>query len=384
MSSMPRSKPLNGSSGEGVLSLDQCRSDEVLAEDEFIRTLCLERKRTERSRRKFVLMLLESDCLLRTRAKARPLDSILFTLIRSTRTTDVTGWYKEGAILGVIFTEIGATDDGTVIKALLTKITKALSETLSIEQINEIRLSFHIFPEAADTGYPGSPSDSSLYPELGRDEARNASHIVKRFMDIVGSIAALVLSSPLLLAIAVAIKLTSRGSVLFRQERIGKTGKRFTFLKFRSMSAKNDPAIHQEYVRQLIAGKPGTDQNGGGPQVYKLMNDPRVTAIGRILRRTSLDELPQFLNVLKGEMSLVGPRPPVPYEFECYDIWHRRRLLSVKPGITGMWQVGGRSSVKFDEMVRLDLKYASSWSPWLDVKILLRTPRAVLSGDGAY
>jgi lipopolysaccharide/colanic/teichoic acid biosynthesis glycosyltransferase len=150
------------------------------------------------------------------------------------------------------------------------------------------------------------------------------------------------------------------------------------------MYAKNDPAIHQEYVRQLIAGGPGAEQNGRDSKVYKLTNDPRVTAVGKFLRRTSLDELPQLLNVLKGEMSLVGPRPPVPYEFDCYDIWHRRRLQTVKPGITGMWQVAGRSRVSFDEMVRLDLEYARSWSLWLDIKILLRTPRAVFSGEGAY
>ena len=114
--------------------------------------------------------------------------------------------------------------------------------------------------------------------------------------------------------------------------------------------------------------------------VYKIKNDPRVTPVGRFLRKTSLDELPQFFNVLRGEMSLVGPRPPIPYEVEAYDIWHRRRFLEVKPGITGLWQVEGRSRIKFDEMVRLDLKYAKTWSPWLDIKILLRTPHGCLAG----
>jgi lipopolysaccharide/colanic/teichoic acid biosynthesis glycosyltransferase len=117
--------------------------------------------------------------------------------------------------------------------------------------------------------------------------------------------------------------------------------------------------------------------------VYKLTADPRITPIGRFLRKTSLDELPQFFNVLKGEMSLVGPRPPVSYEFESYGLWHRQRLSSVKPGITGLWQVDGRSRVTFDEMVRLDIRYARSWSLWLDLKILVQTPRAVVSGIGA-
>ncbi len=124
------------------------------------------------------------------------------------------------------------------------------------------------------------------------------------------------------------------------------------------------------------------EQNG--QTTFKLTRDPRVTPIGRFLRRTSLDELPQFFNVLLGEMSLVGPRPPIAYEFEAYDIWHKRRLLAVKPGITGLWQVKGRSRVTFDEMVRLDLRYASSWSLWLDIKILLETPRAVIGGVGAF
>src|SRR2546422_5417446 len=121
-----------------------------------------------------------------------------------------------------------------------------------------------------------------------------------------------------------------------------------------------------------------------GRAIYKLTNDPRLTRLGRFLRKTSLDELPQFLNVLRGEMSMVGPRPPIPYELEAYDIWHRRRLLDVQPGITGLWQVSGRSRLPFDDMVRLDLKYARAWSLWLDLKILLRTPHAVFSGEGAY
>jgi lipopolysaccharide/colanic/teichoic acid biosynthesis glycosyltransferase len=151
------------------------------------------------------------------------------------------------------------------------------------------------------------------------------------------------------------------------------------------MECVNDPRIHREYVRKFIAGK--ADPAGVGDNqnvVYKIQDDPRVTRVGKFLRKTSLDELPQFINVLKGEMSLVGPRPPIPYELEAYQIWHRRRVLEAKPGITGLWQVNGRSRLKFDDMVRLDLQYAKTWSLWLDIKILLQTPRAVLFGAGAY
>ena len=152
------------------------------------------------------------------------------------------------------------------------------------------------------------------------------------------------------------------------------------------MHVNSDDAIHREYTKKLITENKATEENSDGAHapVYKIRNDPRITPIGEFLRKTSLDELPQLLNVLTGEMSLVGPRPPIPYEFENYDIWHRYRLLKVKPGITGLWQVTGRSSTTFDEMVRLDLKYIQEWSLWLDFKILLLTPWAVIKGKGAY
>jgi lipopolysaccharide/colanic/teichoic acid biosynthesis glycosyltransferase len=150
------------------------------------------------------------------------------------------------------------------------------------------------------------------------------------------------------------------------------------------MVADNDPKIHQEYVENFISGKVKEEtENQSNGVVYKIKDDPRVTAVGRLLRRTSLDELPQFWNVLIGEMSLVGPRPPVPYEFVVYDLWHQRRVLEAKPGVTGLWQVMGRSRTTFDEMVRMDLRYCQRWSLWLDIKILLATPVAVFKGSGA-
>jgi lipopolysaccharide/colanic/teichoic acid biosynthesis glycosyltransferase len=205
-------------------------------------------------------------------------------------------------------------------------------------------------------------------------------------MDIVGSLVAFVLFAPLFLAIAVAIKLTSKGPVFFRQERIGQYGKPFVLLKFRSMHINNDTSVHKQWFENFYSGKaqrhPSTGSNGNGS--FKLPNDPRVTRMGRLLRRTSMDELPQFFNVLKGEMSLVGPRPPIGYEVDAYQAWHRGRILQAKPGITGLWQVNGRSRVAFDDMVRLDLTYARTWSIWLDIQILLKTPAAVFFGEGAY
>ncbi|HBI24017.1 MAG TPA: glycosyl transferase, partial [Nitrospiraceae bacterium] len=171
------------------------------------------------------------------------------------------------------------------------------------------------------------------------------------------------------------------------QERIGQYGERFTFLKFRTMYINNDPKVHQEYINKFILEQKSYDTNekkGNKDEVFKIKDDPRVTFVGKFLRKTSLDELPQFLNVLKGEMSIVGPRPPVPYEVKIYDIWHKRRLMEVKPGITGLWQTKGRSSTTFDEMVRLDIRYIIGWSVWLDIKIILLTPWVVLTGKGAY
>jgi lipopolysaccharide/colanic/teichoic acid biosynthesis glycosyltransferase len=152
--------------------------------------------------------------------------------------------------------------------------------------------------------------------------------------------------------------------------------------KFRSMRADADPLLHRQYVESFIQA--GAQRPDGGETICKIVKDPRVTSVGHFLRRSSLDEVPQFWNVLMGEMSLVGPRPPLPYEVARYKSWHRRRVLDAKPGITGLWQVTGRSRTTFDEMVRLDLRYARSYGVWTDVKILLATPKAVLSGKGAH
>jgi exopolysaccharide biosynthesis polyprenyl glycosylphosphotransferase len=249
-----------------------------------------------------------------------------------------------------------------------------------------VHLSFHCFPEEWHDRETALPAIVQMYPDLAqRDEGKTMARVIKRAMDLVGSCLGLIALSPMFLGIAVAIKLSSPGPVLFRQRRIGQHGVPFTFVKFRSMYTANDSAIHKEYVKRLIAGNVhGGVSEAGDTVVYKITEDPRVTRVGRFLRRTSLDELPQLLNVLRGEMSLVGPRPPIPYEVDSYDIWHRRRVLEVKPGITGLWQVNGRSALPFDDMVRLDLKYAEVWSVWLDIKILLQTPHAVVSRDGAY
>jgi lipopolysaccharide/colanic/teichoic acid biosynthesis glycosyltransferase len=206
---------------------------------------------------------------------------------------------------------------------------------------------------------------------------------LKRAFDLALAVPALVVLSPVLAAIAILIRLDSRGPAIYRQQRIGLNGRPFIMLKFRSMRAEADPVTHQAHVARLIQKNLGpTELPGGGSASLKLAPDPRITRVGAIIRKTSLDELPQLFNVLRGEMSLVGPRPPIAYEVELYQDWHKRRLAAT-PGMTGLWQVSGRNRVSFEEMVRMDLDYIERQSLWLDLQLLAQTPLAVISGGGA-
>lgn len=350
----------------------------ILDEFHFVRMLRVERNRTERSGKPFMLMLLSGSEMFQS---SSDLADIVTAVAGSTRETDTLGWYESGSVLGILFTELGTTER-VAIEKIVQKVTGALRAQL--ESDSELTVTYHVFPE--DVGAHGKhETDIRLYPDLEKQAAsKKGAQALKRMVDILGSLAAILFLSPFFLAVAAAVKLTSKGPVLFRQQRIGQYGKTFTFLKFRSMKSNNDPKIHEDYVKKLIAGQGDLKQPDGTNGSFKLVNDPRITSVGRFIRRTSLDELPQFFNVLCGEMSLVGPRPPVPYEYQAYDVWHRRRMVEVRPGITGLWQVKGRSKTTFDEMVRLDLQYAQSWTVGMDVKILLQTPKAVLSGTGAY
>jgi lipopolysaccharide/colanic/teichoic acid biosynthesis glycosyltransferase len=354
---------------------------DVLIEDAFRRRIAIERKRTERSREPFLLMLLESGASDNGVSQDKTLRGIVAAMQSSTRETDVVGWYRDHSTVGVIFTGLVVSDKNSVLSTILGRVSSALQQEVSPERFNEIAFSFHFFPDDWDRENSGRPSDPVLYPDLFIPTGNQRSLLrVKRAMDIAGALLMLTACLPVFAVIALAVRLTSKGPILFRQDRIGQYGRRFTFLKFRSMRVNNDESEHKAYVKQMIAGVAERVQTTNGESVYKLAGDKRVTPIGKFLRKTSLDELPQFINVLRGDMSLVGPRPPIPYELAAYQTWHRRRVLQVKPGITGLWQVTGRSRVRFDDMVRLDLRYAISWSPWLDFKILLRTPGAVIKG----
>ena len=355
-------------------------STPIVSEPQFSAALRLERRRTERSKRPFLLMLADFEAIA-VNAAAK-LDDLASALAAAARETDTVGWHRQNEILGAIFTELGANDRGDVLISIKHRVSTVIYEKLGDKLAKKVSLSFHFFPE--DHGGK-SCSTTGLHAELyGGHSPKPVMLGLKRAIDVAGSALLLVALFPLLLLISVIIKLTSRGPTLFRQLRIGQHGKEFTFLKFRSMYENSDVALHKEYVSRFIAGDAPMKESIDGSSAYKVVDDPRVTPFGRFLRKTSLDELPQLINVLKGEMSLVGPRPPLPYEFDCYDVWHLRRIVEVKPGITGLWQVCGRSRTSFDEMVRLDLRYATHWSLWLDFMILIMTPGVVFSGDGAY
>lgn len=224
---------------------------------------------------------------------------------------------------------------------------------------------------------------------------RTLYYFFKRMLDVTVAALALLLLCPVMVVVAIFIVLDSGGPILFKQERIGaqrrtRAGRfywrrtTFTCYKFRSMRQNADPALHQAYVSAFISNNHQrmAELQRGATQTRKLVGDPRVTRMGRIIRQSSLDELPQLWNVLKGDMSLVGPRPAISYEVDEYQPWHRRRLQA-KPGLTGLWQVTARSSADFDEMVKLDIQYVGQQSLWLDFRIMLSTPRVVLSGKGA-
>jgi lipopolysaccharide/colanic/teichoic acid biosynthesis glycosyltransferase len=207
-----------------------------------------------------------------------------------------------------------------------------------------------------------------------------ASSIARRALDLAVSVPLLLVLAPLLAIIAAAVRVDSTGGAIYRQRRVGLRGREFEVNKFRSMRSGADPKRHRDYVNQLIASSHDAQQGEAG--LYKLVVDDRITRVGRVLRRWSLDELPQLWNVLRGEMSLVGPRPVIPYEVERYPDWYHARF-AVKPGLTGLWQVSGRNEKTYEEMVRLDIEYARRRTIWLDLKILVRTALVVLTQRGA-
>ena len=238
---------------------------------------------------------------------------------------------------------------------------------------------FDCLPGKTEIATIGSLPMIKLYEE----GLRGSQRALKRGMDVLVSILLLLITWPFWVALAILIKMESRGPVFLKQERVGMDGNLFLMIKFRSMADGVDDQAHRELMRRTINGEEANQGTPDEPIYGKVKDDPRLTRIGSWMRRYSFDELPQTVNVLMGQMSIVGPRPPIPYEVRHYKDWHRTRF-HVRPGITGLWQVSGRNRLHFEEMVRLDVFYIENWSPWLDVKIMLKTLPVMLRGDNTY
>jgi lipopolysaccharide/colanic/teichoic acid biosynthesis glycosyltransferase len=344
--------------------------DAYLSRTEFLRMVQREKRRTDRSHSALSLALLTVDANGGT-----TLQTLLEKVSVMARETDY----------------LTATDDQCIAVLLPDTGEDGLRSFLDKVALSREGKGTH----ATGATYPDVGFDRLIAERLGTPRSRHAveadepsvvrslGYPLKRALDVLGALVALVLLSPLMLLVALIIKLTSPGPAVFRQTRIGQGGVSFIMYKFRSMRTDIDDSAHREFVAKLIDGKAPAAGNAAAGGQFKMKADPRITKIGRFIRKTSIDELPQFYNVLIGDMSLVGPRPPVPYEAEKYKTWHRRRVFELKPGLTGIWQVEGRSRVSFDDMVRMDLRYLQHCSLGFDLRILLRTVLVVVTCEGA-
>jgi lipopolysaccharide/colanic/teichoic acid biosynthesis glycosyltransferase len=346
----------------------------ILGEGLFRDAVVRERKRADRGGQPFAVLLVDrGGCPI----DAYPWAAVVRAIGARRREIDVLGWFERGHVLGLLMPDVaGAARPLDV----MHHVQAVLQGRLGGPTLPSTRLYAHAV--RAESDGTALPSVDLLVEALAGSPRHGWRDAAKRGLDIAGSLGLLALFSPLMLAIFAAVKWTSPGPALFRQTRVGRRGEPFTMLKFRTMDANAGHGLHQDYATWFIRSSSRQPRHDG--EVYKLTNDPRVTRLGHLLRRTSLDELPQFWNVLRGEMSLVGPRPPLPFEVEEYQPWHRRRILEAKPGVTGLWQVSGRSRTTFDEMVRLDLRYARTHTVWMDLRILAATPRAMITGKGAF
>jgi len=412
---------------------DHCFQDAIadffLDSVEFNTRLRQERLRSERSNLPLSLVVIDLRSIFDFLSEKtglpqeRVMQQIVYVLGKTTREYDVKGWYRDENI-GILTPDTDERGAGSLVRNLVKCMAASFdvkgndqhSEMMGFFTLSTLKgegsyftdssttnpLSFRV-GDSCDTSSTSSSLDMPpngfitnqgvlvvqewpfITGALNRVQSNKIQIAVKRIIDVIGALVVIVLGAPLMLSIAVLIKITSIGPVLYKQQRLGLLGKKFILLKFRTMHADCAQSAHEEYVKKLITeASECTSQGSARSQIFKLTNDPRVTSFGKFLRRFSLDELPQLFNVLMGDMSLVGPRPHPTYECEHYKRWHCQRVIEAKPGITGLWQVDGRSTTNYDEMVRLDLRYIRSWNIWLDLKILVKTAWIITSGKGAY
>lgn len=340
----------------------------------FLKQLHLETLRAQRSKSTLSIILLTLD--KGTNIESLNMNEILGIIRKKTRDTDISGFVNHKAICVLL-----PDTDETGAKEICAKLTNKIPQF----SITTSSYPDHIFESLTKNGCIRPDAfPFEIWDPMDLKGASWFKSLLKRGVDIVGSIIGIFIFMPVMLITALAIKVTSTGPVIFSQIRLGKHGAPFTFYKFRSMHVNMDNQLHRDYVHDFINGRHEKINQGDAEQpIYKIKSDPRITKVGKFIRKTSIDELPQFFNVLKGDMSLVGPRPPLPYEAEKYQAWHLRRILDMKPGITGLWQVEGRSKTQWDDTVRLDIRYIKNWSLLFDLKILLRTFKEVLKCRGA-
>ncbi|MGH8613179.1 MAG: exopolysaccharide biosynthesis polyprenyl glycosylphosphotransferase [Gammaproteobacteria bacterium] len=346
----------------------------LLPKPHFLTQLGIEKRRAERSKAPLSIALFYFDP--KKSDELNNFDEFVTPFQGKLRETDIIG-YVGHEIIGLIFPDTNASGAQQCIRKIFNGHERPPFSIVTAT-----------YPDDLFNRLPSEKREPGELPPLffeDSTELRSFRYRLKRSVDIVGALFAILLSSPFLLITALVIKLNSPGPVIFKQVRLGRKGVPFTFYKFRSMYRDADDRIHREYIARFINGRNEETKNDEDMEkpLYKIKSDPRVTRIGRIIRTTSIDELPQLFNVLKGDMSLVGPRPPLPYEAEQYQSWHLRRILEMKPGITGLWQVEGRSKTSFDDMVRLDLRYIRNWSIMFDLKILIKTVKVVIQSTGA-
>ncbi|MCK4412089.1 MAG: exopolysaccharide biosynthesis polyprenyl glycosylphosphotransferase [Candidatus Eisenbacteria sp.] len=283
--------------------------------------------------------------------------------------------------------EAGPLADALAVEEVLIA-TPEIGRVQAVElggELHQMGIAVQVVPHLTRMFVEGTPINRDRGIPLARLDRRSPrawERRLKRGLDVGLTLLGGMMLLPLLVLIAFAVKLTSPGPVLYAQRRVGRNGRQFRMFKFRSMSTCNDDTHYRRYITTLVREGNAAGRDALGRPVYKLVDDPRVTPIGRLMRATSLDELPQLINVLRGEMSLIGPRPCLPFEYELYDDWQRERL-GATPGMTGLWQVSGRNLLSFEEMVLLDLYYVANWGFLLDLKILWRTIPEVLYGAGA-
>lgn len=357
--SHPRRKPIG--------ARRQLRRPHIVPEELFRTVLVNERRRARRNARRSVVLLVAVDNQGRSESPST-WARIVEAVSAATRQTDTLGWYRWRVVIGVILADVRTFDDGNA-REFETRIQQEIAKRLDVGMAGGFSLRLHIYPR-----------DPLLVPEA-HEERRIHYDPIKRGLDFVGSLTLMVGLSPILLLIAAFVKLGSRGPVLLGEVRVGQMMQPFTMLKFRTMREEANPEFDRGHDTWSIV--PGCEAHDADNRDLGPTKDPRLTRIGRVLCKTRLDELPQLWNVLRGDMSLVGPRPSFPDELQRYKPWHQRRVVDAKPGITGLWQVTGRCDTSFDDMVRFDLRYARTYSLGTDIKILLATPRAFLCGKSA-